>query len=97
MSTRIKLTYRRPSFLEGVSRVFDVSGVFKDDVRINLPKHYRYKSGSSTESYGVLTPPEVVGTKAINSAFGRVHKEMGIVAGRMRPAILTRGYQRKIK
>jgi hypothetical protein len=91
--TRLKLTYRRPSFVEGISRVFDVLGVLKDDFRVyrvHHAHHHHGEGGSDDQSGGMTVSPENIGTKAINLAFHKVHKNMGAVADTMRPSVPTR-------
>lgn len=94
--TRLKLVYRRPTFLEGVSRVFDVLGVLKDDVRVHSihhAYHHHRKSGSDNQSGVMTASPENVGTKAINVGFDRIHTNMVTVARKMRPSIPIRNNQ----
>lgn len=90
--TRLKLTYRRPSFVEGISRVFDVLGVLKDDFRVYRVHHayHHHGEGESDDQSGMTVSPENIGTKAINLAFHKVHKNMGAVAGMMRPSVPIR-------
>lgn len=90
--TKLRLIYRPPSFPEGISRVFDVLGILKDDISVHVYHHHR-GSGLDNQSGSVIVSPENVGTKAINSAFQRIHKNMGAVAGKMRPSIPTRNHK----
>jgi hypothetical protein len=93
--TRLKFAYRQPSFLEGVSRVFDVLGTFNDDVKfysIRASCHHT-KGGSDDKSVSVIGFPESIGTKAIGLAFRKIHRNMEAVASRMRPSIPSRNHQ----
>jgi hypothetical protein len=93
--TRLKFTYRQPSFLEGVSRVFDVLGTFNDDIRfyrVRASCHHK-KGGSDDQSGSMIGSPENIGTKAIGLAFRKIHRNMGAVASKMRPSIPTRNHQ----
>ena len=39
MSHRTRLIYRIPSFKEGITRIFDISGGIKDDFAVVAEKH----------------------------------------------------------
>jgi hypothetical protein len=81
--TKLKLVYRQPSVLEGVSRIFDVPGIFRDEVSIRAPHHHRV--AASKQSNVALVSSKNFETQAIQSAFYRVRQSMTAVAGRMRP------------
>ena len=85
MTTKVKITYRVPSFLEGVSRIFDISGVFRDEVTVvHVPSVARTRKSREPAA------PEVGGARAIAAASRRVNEDMSIVAGRMRPVVVRR-------
>ncbi len=85
MTTKIKLTYRIPSFLEGVSRIFDISGVFRDEVTV-----VHEPSTSRTRRSRKRVAPDIAGARAIAAASRRVNEDMSNVAGRMRPVAVRR-------
>jgi hypothetical protein len=78
MLSRAKVTYRQPSFLEGVSRLFDILGLFKDEVTFVHEQHHLHNSEEleyySDDSY----------YQAIDEAATRVNWQMGLVGNRMR-------------
>jgi len=95
MSTKVRLTYRFPSFLEGASRVFDIAGVLRDEVEFDTAvlkdefdlAHTRksrrcfsnHRSGTRIAGSEVITE-----TDAINLAIGRINHSMAVAGTRMR-------------
>jgi hypothetical protein len=78
MFPKVRLTYRSPFFLEGVSRVFDILGTFRDDVSFQRPSVISEDS-DAVEGYG-----DDSCYQAINKAAARVNWQMGLVGDRMR-------------
>lgn len=89
MRSKIKLIYRDPSFLEGVSRLFDIPGVLRDDVVVvSVRSGRRSRAKGSTQEQSQVR----AGARAIDRSSTRVNKSMSHVAGRVRP-VVTRRHQ----
>ncbi len=79
MSHRTKLIYRTPSFKEGITRIFDISGGIKDDfdvVSVVPEKH----DSVQAKDYDPLKE----GDRAFMLASAKINKTMATVGNRMR-------------
>lgn len=79
MSHRTRLIYRIPSFKEGITRIFDISGGIKDDfavLSVVAEKHDSIKANDND--------PLKEGDRAFVLAFKKINKAMGTVGDRMR-------------
>ncbi|MEN9223072.1 MAG: hypothetical protein Q6M04_11620 [Thermostichus sp. BF3_bins_97] len=81
MTTKIRLTYRLPSSIEGFTRVLDIPGVFRDEIDVvDAPSIGKYYAKVMTFNKKLL-PPEVSGAQAIVKASACIHQKISSSAG----------------
>jgi hypothetical protein len=75
MSHRTRLIYRIPSFKEGITRIFDISGGIKDDFAVVAEKH----DSVQAKDYDPLKE----GDRAFALACEKINKTMATVGDQM--------------
>jgi hypothetical protein len=79
MSHRTRLIYRIPSFKEGITRIFDISGGIKDDFAVVAEKHDSIQAKDHD--------PLREGDRAFVLASEKINGTMGTVGDRMRSKV----------